>query len=211
MTIRTFQSSDLEDVITLHENCFNSDENYALRMGRDFLRVTYQFFLGDDKSFGFVAFHDGKLVGFIVGRLDYFVQDLGRYQMSTGLWTFLKRPWLLIDKHLIRHSLKRFPKYLFNTGMNYTPPSSQFQTDGKISTLASLGIDQTVTNLRISDRLLDAAEEFCCQKGRTYLRAGVFPTNVASRFLYRSRGYIEEKSLRNETSVFYYLNLSPRN
>lgn len=209
VTIRALQSSDLEDVITLHENCFKSDENYSVRMGREFLRLTYQFFLDDERSFGFVAHHDGKLVGFIVGRLDYFLRDLGRYRLKVGLWTFLKHPSLFVDKELIRRCLKLVPNYLFNTGMNNTPTSSQFQTDGKISTLASLGIDHTLPKLRISDHLLNAAEEYCCQMGRTYLRAGVFPSNVESRFLYRRRGYVEEKSMRSDTSVFYYLGLDP--
>lgn len=206
--VRAFQSSDLEDVVTLHEKCFKPDENFSLRMGREFLRLTYQFFLNDEKSFGLVAFHEGKLVGFVVGRLDYFLRDLGRYRMSAGLWTFLKRPWVLFDKQLLRRSLKLIPNYLFNTGLNNTPSSSPFRTDGKISTLASLGIAPTITKLRISDRLLDAAEEYCGHMGRTYLRAGVFPTNIEARFMHRRRGYVEEKALRNKTAVFYYLNLS---
>jgi Acetyltransferase (GNAT) family len=206
--IRQFQMSDFEEVIALHKRCFNADENESPLFGHGFICSTYKFFLTDAISFGFVAIYDRKVVGTIIGRLDYYTRALNYYRMPAALWAMLTHPRLLFDSKLIRGSFKAAYDQLIRTakkqGVEPMPPD----LNGKVASLALLTVDPQHGKLRVSDLLLSVAEEFCRQKGMLCLRAGVLRSNIKSRFLHRKRGYVEDTALSTHDTCFYQLNLS---
>jgi GNAT superfamily N-acetyltransferase len=206
--IREFQIGDLEEVVLLHERCFHADENKSIYFGRGFIRSTYKFFLADAISFGFVAIYDGKIVGFIVGRLSYYTRALNRYRTPAALWAMLTHPRLLLDSKSIRGTLKALYDQLTRTGKKPRTEPILRHPNGKIASLALLGVDPQYGKLRVSDLLLSVAEEFCRQKGMLCLRAGVLRSNIKSRFLHRKRGYVEDTFLSTHETLSYSLNLS---
>jgi ribosomal protein S18 acetylase RimI-like enzyme len=209
--IREFQISDLEEVVLLHERCFHGDENESIYFGRGFIRSTYKFFLADAISFGFVALYEGKIVGFIVGRLSFYTRALNRYRMPAALWAMLTHPRLLLDNKLIRGSLKAVHDRLIRTAKKQRVESISPYLNGKVASLALLAVDPQYGKLRVSDLLVSAAEEFCRQKGMLCLRAGVLRSNIRSRFLHRKRGYVEDTFLSTHETLSYSLNLSVNN
>jgi GNAT superfamily N-acetyltransferase len=210
VTIREFQRSDLEEVIALHVRCFHADENESAHFGRGFICSTYKFFLIDAISFGFVAIYDGKIVGFIVGRLSYYTHALNRYRIPAALWDMLAHPRLLFDGKLIRGSLKAVYKQLIRTAKKQRLEPISPHLNGKVASLALLAVDPQYGKLRVSDLLLSVAEEFCRQKGMLCLRAGVLRSNIKSRFLHRKRGYVEDTFLSTHETLSYSLNLSDK-
>jgi ribosomal protein S18 acetylase RimI-like enzyme len=205
--IRPFQLSDLEEITILHQQCFAPDENYSVRLGRGFLHTTYRFFLVDAKSFGFVAECEGKLVGFITGRLDYYTRELNRYRKYAALLAFITHLRFLLDKRLISYSFKVAGNYFLRSRTHQTQEVFPSATDDKIATLASLGVHPEYIHLRISNHLLSAAEEFCRRNGMLSLRAGIRRANIPARFSYRRRGYVENRALSTNDTLFYFLSL----
>jgi ribosomal protein S18 acetylase RimI-like enzyme len=208
LKIRAVELADLNQLVKLHKQCFKADDNLSLRLGHAFLRVTYRFFLTDPLSFGFLALWHGTPAGFVVGRLDFYVRALSRYRMWAALIGLITHPWVLSDRLVINRILRVASFYLSRHDIDLTAGPAVCDPNQKTATLASLGVHHEYARLGISDHLLTAAEEFCRGKGIVYLRASVIPANVASRFLYRRRGYVEDKVLRTPDASFYSLRLN---
>jgi len=208
VTIRPVEVTDLIEIVALHEHCFLGEDNYSRRLGRGVLRATYCFFLTDSKSFGYVAECDGQLVGYIVGRLDYFFDELNRYRIPAIIRAWIERPWCLFDKRLINRGVNAIRTRLTGRVEQASNQSAPCDGDNTTATLAYLAVKPDYTRLRIADRFLSEAEGLCRRTGMLRLRTDINPSNVLSRFLYRRRGYEEDKSLRTTEDCIYYLYLS---
>lgn len=180
------------------------------RLGPRFLRKTYQFFLDDPLAFGFIALHDGHVVGSVVGRLGPWGPALDRYRRSAAVLALLTHPRLLFEGHFVRRvanalQRKRRPaRAAAPSESGAGGPASE-----RLATLAIIGVDPQYGQLRASDGLLESAEAFCRTRGMRSLRAGVQRSNVKSRFLYRRRGYVERAANEKAPTLSYDLLLDP--
>jgi len=55
LIIEPITAPDLEKIVQLHMISFALEENYSSRLGTAFVSATYDFFVHDPKSFGFIA------------------------------------------------------------------------------------------------------------------------------------------------------------
>ena len=206
VVIQEFEPEHLDGVVRLHHECFSVDINLSMRLGPKFLRATYKFFLDDPKSFGFVAFCQDKMVGFVCGRLGLFAGALNRYRAPVGALALLGRPWILFEVDFRKRLMQAVAKFTARKKAVQDADATP-KRDGPTATLASLGVHPDYVHLRLSDRLLAAAESFCKSEQMQFVRAGVWRSNISSRFLYRRRGYTEDPGKTKGEALFYYLSL----
>lgn len=202
-----FTHRELVKVVELHSRCFTVEDNFAMRLGQEFLYATYRFFLDDPKAFGFVAKRNTELCGVLVGRLDYYTSALNRYRIIHGLKAVIRHPSVIIDRQLLRKTFKGIYANVFQAKADRKLVLAPSHEDGKTATLASFFVHPDSSKLKIGDSLLSTAEKFCREQGMLKLRTGVRRTNVASRFSFRSRGYIEDDVLSTDSDLLYYLPL----
>ncbi len=196
----------LKAVVQLHQECFAPETNFSTRLGPRFLRASYNFFVKDPKAFGFVALYEGKTVGFICGRLDFFVGALNRYRAPVAALALLGRPRLLFAMDF-RKRLVQAVKTFTARRKTEERKSTNATREGPTATLASLGALPDYAHLRVSDRLLSTAESLCRKQQMHFVRASVRRANISSRFLYRKRGYVEDPGTSTDDGVFCYLSL----
>lgn len=204
--IEPFTYPDLEHVVRLHTACFTVEDNFAMRLGPQFLSATYEFFLKDPKSFGFVAKCDAEVIGVQVGRLDYYTKALNRFRMVQAFKAYVGNPSLIMNKQLFQQVVKVFSAEVLWVKATKKIELAPSHEKGKTATLASLCVHPNYRALKVASLLISTAEELCRKKGMRKVRTGVRRTNVASRFIFRSRGYIEDKVLSTD-DVLYYLPL----
>jgi ribosomal protein S18 acetylase RimI-like enzyme len=205
--IQNFENGHLENVVTLHETCFAKKNNFTMCFGHAFVCKTYQFFLNDEKAFGFVAICNGQIVGVLLGRLDYHVSALNAYRFSAGVKGLICNPTLLFSKRVISQGVKILIRQFFHKDSRKKLKPAPSHQDGRTATVASVCVHPDYRNLKIGGKLLAHAEELCRQNHMVYLRAGIQDSNVASRSTFHSRGYIEDEILRSGNDLFYYLPL----
>jgi ribosomal protein S18 acetylase RimI-like enzyme len=205
IALRPFCDADLQAVVNLHMLVFTVKENFAMRLGRRFVEATYRFFLEDSKCFGFVVRTEhAEVVGVLVGRLGYYTRSLNRYRFFEGLKAFVGRPSIVFDRSLVRTALRAVAGGAVVTKSRRQQSVTAWSHDSRpIASLASLCTHPTYRELGITDQLLSSAEELCSLRGAHAIRTGVRRTNVASRFAFRRRGYIEDPVLSTEESLIY--------
>ena len=205
--IREFGPEHLDAVVALHQQCFSADTSLSTRLGARFLRTTYTFFLRDSKAFGFVALREGNPVGFLCGRLDFFVGALNRYRAPVAALALLGRPRLLFEMAFRKGLVKAVTSF---TARRKTEErkSTSVRREGAMATLASLGVLPDYAHLHVSDKLLSTAESLSRKNQMRFVRACVRRANLSSRFLYRKRGYVEDPGKPADDELFYYLSLA---
>lgn len=206
--IQKYENGHLDGVVALHEDCFTKKDNFAMCLGEAFLYSTYKFFIKDEKCFGFVAICNGRIVGVLLGRLDYYTTELNKYRLMAAFRGLIFHPTLLVNKRLIQQAMKNIIRQVCRRKYEKKAELSPSHLEGKTATLASFCIHPEYRKLNIGEQLLALAEEFCRKKNMKYLRTGVQRNNVASRFAFRSRGYIVDQVLSQENDLLYYLPLS---
>jgi len=216
MQIIPVQEKDLRAMTNLHLATLDPAHNLSIDLGYLFIYATYSFFLNDKKSFAFGAFVNQRLVGFNVGRLDYYMEDLDRYPLRVlaGFYSVIRHPSVLCQKR-IRNRIFKFgngfvkmatgPRRRENLISN--APS---HADGKTATLAGLCVDPKCEALHVASRLLRASAEHCRQNGMRFVRAAMSAGNLASCFGHRKCGFVVDKVISNQAVKYYYLDLDRR-
>jgi ribosomal protein S18 acetylase RimI-like enzyme len=204
LVIEPFTMADLGKVVQLHMISFTLKENFSSRLGVPFVNATYDFFVRDSKSFGFIAKYEEQVIGVLVGRLDYYTAALNRYRLRAALKALAIRPALVLDQQLIRSVFKAVSLVL-GRKQGIKVERAPSHAPGRTATLASLCVHPDYRKFHVTDLLLSSAEELCRQKDMRFIRAGVRRSNIASRFTYRRRGYFEDTCLSAEDVLIYYL------
>ncbi len=206
--IRNYERDQLESVVTLHETCFTKNDNFAMCFGHAFVCKTYQFFLSDKKTFGFVALCEGQVVGVLLGRLDYYTSALNAYRFHAAVKGLIHNPILLFNKRVMSKCIQIIRGKFFHRIYKKQLESAPSHQEGRTATLATFCIHPDFRDLRIGDKLLFHAEEVCRRNKMQFLRTGIQRENIASRFTFRSRGYIEDQVLSGDRDLLYYLPLN---
>lgn len=206
--ILNYEKAHLDDVVILHETCFTKQNNFSLCFGRAFVYRTYQFFLNDEKSFGFVAICDGQVVGVLLGRLDYYTAALNAYRFNAAVKGLIRNPILLFRTRVISQAVNMVTQKIFHLVDKEKLKSAPSHQDGKTATLGSICIHPNYRNRKFGIILLTHAEDFCRKNHMQYLRAGIQRSNIASLRTFRSRGYIEDEVLSRGNDLLYYLPLN---
>src|SRR5690349_17947165 len=209
--IEPMRREHLEAVVHLHRKCFGANDSVE-RLGSRFTRRTMQFFVEDALSFGFVALYEEDVIGFVVGRLQEFLEALNRYRRGAALISLLAHPRLLSQLGILRRmrqavakSLRlRQPRIVFSCAEGLS-----IRSFDRLGILAILAADADLHRLRATEQLLKAAHSFCRSRGMSAVRASVHRANVQSRFLYRRLGYVESPAPKDAQFILYYLALEP--
>ncbi|MFQ5351605.1 MAG: GNAT family N-acetyltransferase [Candidatus Binatia bacterium] len=207
ITITPFLEEHLDAIVDLHVRSFDPGLNYALILGKPFVRATYRFFLEDQKSFGFVAWCGGRAVGLAVGRLGYYTNSLNRYRMSAAFAAVLVRPWLVANPRMLKKAVSGLLERLRRSGAARSLEGAPSHSDGRTATQASICVDPDFTRRQIGSRLLEVFEEYCRAHDMSFLRAGIEPGNEPIRRTYTSRGFVKDEVVSNEAVLYYYLRL----
>lgn len=205
--MQRYEKGHLNEVVALHETCFTKRDNFAMCLGHDVIYRTYQFFLDDSKSFGFVAICGGQVVGVLVGRLDYYTSALNKYRVGAAIRGMIYNPSLMFSRRVMFKVANTVIQGISRKDYKKQLESAPSHQEGRTATLASLCVHPDYRKFKIGEGLLSRVEECCRQNNMRYLRAGMQRSNVASRFTYRSRGYIEDEVLSGDDDLFYYLPL----
>jgi ribosomal protein S18 acetylase RimI-like enzyme len=184
---------------------FTPKDNFAMRLGRKFVEATYRFFLEDSKCFGLVATTEhAEVIGVLVGRIGHYTRALNVYRFFEGVKAIAARPSVAFDASLIGTVLKALGAGPVVTKSGRKKNAVALTNDGRpMGSLASLCTHPSYRELGITDQLLSSAEELCRLRGAHVIRTGVRRTNVASRFAFRRRGYIEDPILSGDKSLIY--------
>ncbi|NQU23143.1 MAG: hypothetical protein HQ567_17840 [Candidatus Nealsonbacteria bacterium] len=203
--------ADLHAMVEVHMTGYREEFNLSKALGRGFIRATYTFFLTDRKSFGFGVFVNDRLAGYVLGRLDYFSDDLNRYwpRIFALARALICRPTLLADARVRKQlfgSVGRVCAKAFRC--NKPEPSLEnapSHAPGKTATISSTCVDHTLRVPHASHYLLEAAENLCRENGMQFLRASIHVGNTPCRFLHTLRKYAVDEVLTDEESVYYYI------
>ena len=210
ITIRNFNSTHLSGVVELHKLCFTKENNLSMRLGDRFIRKTYDFFYLDDISFGFVAMADDKIVGVITGRLDYYVDALNKYRKMDLVIGAITHPKVLFNAETLKAGLNIFSSLISGKTRHSLQPLDQAPShvEGGTATLASIAVHPDFTKNKVSDQLIDASVKYVSQKKKQILRCGISRDNMASRFIFTKKGFVEDKVLSTESDMYYYKKLT---
>ena len=209
--VRPLSKADLHAMVQLHMNVYQEEYNISKSLGYNFVRATYTFFLTDRKSYGFGAFINGTLVGYVLGRLDYFSDDLNRYprRIFALACALIRRPWLLANNRVREYILdaiaRVFARVCKRRKLDQSLEDAPSHSPGKTATIASTCVDHAVRIPHVSHSLLETAEKFCRDNGMRFLRASMLAGNVPCRFLHTLRKYAVDEVLSDEESVYYFI------
>ena len=195
----------LDKVVECHFNCFNSQTNFSMILGQEFVRMTYKFFLDDKISFGFVAFYNDEIVGFIFCRSDYFVDALNHYKPRkiSFLKSLIKNPLLLFNRQLLFKCIQL--AFLPKTKVNLNKAPSHI--DGKVATLSSIAVLNMPKSSIISKKLTEVAEQKIKEEGKLIFRAGTRFSNKKAIAFFKKRGFSIDPIISNKNTVFLYKKL----
>ena len=191
--VRDMRLGDLNDVASVHKNCFPSEISIFSALSPDVLKRYYAMFVEESESYAAVLEEpvSGRVVGFVFGTRRPGIQKrfLHRYYFRF-LWSVIfglftsRAVWNSFRARLRGKTglhLGEYDSALANAGV---PPP-----EGTENLCMGIGVHRDYRGGGNAARLLNYYVSSVFEKGVVRIRGAVLTTNVASMILFKSCGW----------------------
>ncbi len=212
ITIRPFRKNDLTELATLHRDVFT--DYFLTHLGQGFLAMFYGEFVNARDNYGFVAQHNGKIIGFSAGTFDcsLFYRHFYRANLLRIILTVLGR--FIVDPYIRKRVWSRLVhvRYAFSAFLRRPPSNSiqsistQAQGTNRDFSLLSIGVSPTFRGQRVADILLQSLCQQVQTRGANAVSLSVLPDNCRAIAFYKKNGLIEIKD--TGASCHFWLQLT---
>lgn len=195
--IRLGRLADLDKIVALHYTIFTADEHLLMVFGQSVVKRAHRWFIDSPDRFAIVAEDDGRFVGFCTACARPYTRPMLLNIVPSILQALLRRPQTLLDPKL----LNRVKELLLRGNRKQSLPSEPPAQFGLLAVHPDYHGSEAPTKL-----LLGAISE--CRK-RTWQKviAGMYKSNLPSRFHYAKLGFKENNDWETDSRVFMELDL----
>ncbi len=197
--IYLLKESHLDLVTAIHLKGYEGKTNFSQLLGNAFIFKTYEWFCKGADRFGYVAFVDKKMTGFIVGAEFEMETALNKYRFSVALKHLIKHPWVLFSKQVA----KGFISKIINCRKRNNNWEIEFDENRGIY-LYSMAVLPEFAKHRIAKLLLKKCEEYAMAKNKKVVIAPVGNENIPSLTLYRLMEYTVDKIRQDGENKYLY-------
>jgi ribosomal protein S18 acetylase RimI-like enzyme len=190
--MRKIRADDVSGAVALH--CVAFPDYFLTHMGQRFLERFYSEFIDGQGSYGFVALHDRKVVGCVLGARDYqefFNRFYRRHFLSSAL-TLAGR--ILVDPYIRRNLGSRIAhaRHAIHSLTNQSGPATPVKNQAALpptADLMSIGIHPELWGSGLAGQLVDRLCEALWQDGLGLVQLWVRPDNQRAIAFYEKSGW----------------------
>jgi ribosomal protein S18 acetylase RimI-like enzyme len=195
--VREMRASDVPGIASLHRLVFV--DYFLTHMGQRFLERFYAEFVDESGSYGFVAVHAGRPVGFVIGTTDSAVLHNRFYRRNLGALMLIVLERLLTDSYVRRNIMSRMMhiRRAFCTLFYHAYGGDSTYKRGSCSSvparLLSIGVAPDFRGQGVADRLVCCLFERLRQDGVECVGLSVRPDNARAIAFYKKTGWEQER------------------
>lgn len=188
-------------VVAMHLQAF--DGYMSTRLGPKYVDALIRWFLENKEAISLVALDDsGKPAGYVIGARVGYTVAMNRDILGPAVLATISRPWLLLDRRIIRTAFGRL-KLLAGK------PASSGETPDLVEptmSLVGIGVSPHAQGAGLGRQLVEAFEARSRELGACSLRLSVYPDNAGARGLYEKCGWqpFREPSIPGSTMFYYH-------
>ncbi|HKI85669.1 MAG TPA: GNAT family N-acetyltransferase [Thermoanaerobaculia bacterium] len=194
----------LAGVASIHLEAFNGYMN--ARLGSGYARAFLRWFMNDPQALALVARQgNGVLAGYVVGALEPYGKRLTRSILPAAAIALAARPWLLLDRRMVRTILGRL--HLLPAGR--TEQREKPVLESPVASLVGIGVAPSARRVGAGSALVAAFEDEARELGARSLRLSVYEDNLAALALYERCGWRVADLPRPPGAALYYYKTLP--
>lgn len=190
MEIRLANLNDIEKIATFHSEQFS--DYYLTQLGKNVLCKYYEFFINSKENRCFISIKDGTIVGLGLFLEDFEEQIAQFYsQNKTLLAVSILKSLLKCNKIVWEGTYERV-KNMFTI--------SSVDSDLPKLTLLSLAVSEKFRGKGIGKELLEHAEKYYQEKGKTRYYLSVLAHNTKAIGFYEKNNFVK---LKQKGKIYY--------
>lgn len=189
--------ADLDDIVALHYSIFTPDTHLLISFGRSVVRRAYRWFIDSPDTFAIVAEDDTRFVGFCTACARPYTRPMLLNILPTILQALLRRPQIFLDPKL----LNRVKELLLRGTRKQLQPSESPAQFGLLAVHPDYHGSEAPTKL-----VLGILSE-CRKRKWQRIIAGIYKSNLPSRFHFAKLGFKENSDWETDSLVFMELDL----
>jgi ribosomal protein S18 acetylase RimI-like enzyme len=175
----------LDDVVRVHREAFASYAN--ARLGVPYARRFLEWFASREDTIALAAVDEtGAVLGYVTGARGAYGYPLSRAMWPVAGLSMLLRPWVLLDRRIVRAVLARVRLWR-------RPPSSAPELPPELVpplvSLVAIGTSRQHRRAGVAAALVESFEEAARKLGGRTVRLTVYKSNAPARALYERRGW----------------------
>lgn len=185
MKIVPITSALIDDVVRVHREAFAGYPNTRLGAGYARRFVSWFSTVGDGIALAAID-ESGTVLGYVLGARGPYAYPLSRAVRGVAARAILLRPWLAIDRRIVRAVAARVRMWIrpvpvaANVAAVLVPP---------VASLVAIGTSRASRRGGVASALVEQFEERARALGVKTVRLKVYESNAAARSLYERRGW----------------------
>lgn len=198
--IRVATKSDIPVLTELHCASFRPQDHVPVMLGKDYVRATYEWLVGSEKSYCLVAESVGDVIGLIAVcdgsyTLSMFMACLPEFARS-----ILRSPGLLLQRRLWDRLLRR---------PHTSKAGDLIANFPGIAQITIGAVDERWRGKGVFPSLVDATKSYSSERGSRAIRVGIYKSNQSSRRVFIKGDWVETPELETKDTVFYVYYIDP--
>jgi GNAT superfamily N-acetyltransferase len=190
-------------MVELHLQCFTPAEHLLVLCGAPALGAIYRWFATSPETFAILAMAGNRIVGLCTACQRPYHGPMIRNNAAALVLGALRRPWIFFHP-----AFKAWLKAALTGGKKHGAVQESPEQKGPAQ-LGFLAVHESFLGARLGEAMLKRAAAECQSRGWSWIRAGIYQTNLPARFMYTKLGWKENKQLRAGPLIFMEIKLPP--
>lgn len=192
----------IPQVVEMHMRAFKG--YMGERLGPIYIGALMRWFQNNQRAISLVAIGDAdQPVGYTVGAVSDYAVAMNRELMSIAAWAMIRRPWLLLDRRIVRTVFKRLQLLL----RNREDEGEQLKLPEPTMALVGIGVSPSAHGRGIGRLLMEAFESRSRNLSARAMLLSVYPNNATARKLYSSCGWEPREEPPSLDTTMYYVRI----
>ncbi len=193
--IQVCDAHNVEELTDLHLRSFKPDDHVPVRLGRRYVKATYQWLVSSRYSYVLGAFASGKLVGLVSVCDRSYTWLMFKACWPEFMLSIAGNPGLLLNKKMWERLFRK---------PDITTKRARFILEFPGVAQITIGaVDDGWRGKGVFPALVGAIVEQSEKKGSRAIRVGIYKNNRSSRQVFIKGGWKEIKELETMETVFY--------
>ncbi len=199
-SIRLATIADIDGLTELHIASFEPEDHIPVRLGKNYVRATYQWLVTSGMSYVLVADTGHQIVGLIAVSDRAFTAPMFKACVKEFVLAILRNPLLLGYRDLWRRLFRR---------PDATSQGRHIADYPGMAQMTIGAVDENYRGYGVFPALVEATCTYSEERGSRAIRAGIYRENMPSRRVFIKLGWIETPILETRDTVFYVMFLDP--
>ena len=189
----------LDDAVRVHREAFATYAN--ARLGVRYARHFLNWFASREDTIALAAIGDaGEVLGYVTGARGAYGYPLSRAMWRVAGLSMLLRPWVLVDRRIIRAVAARVRLWRRPTTAPAQLPPPLVPP---LVSLVAIGTSSQHRRAGVAAALVERFEEEARKLGAKTVRLTVYKSNVPARTLYERRGWQPLDTARDDSLTYW--------